>query len=327
MKLAQLTRRNGRPELIRSAVAPRNVAWQTGELIAEQASSLKEIEAIQAISGDTFVKKAACTLSMSSCDLVPGRMATALAGAPAETAACSGEWMAERSAREENWYTFSAAADVADVLCGDVRAAGMSCRVLDALPHALARAVMLAAPAPGVTLAALDCGHTGTTFAVVREGMPLYVRQFKGNGVAQVEEQLCDELSIGRIDTLKLFSRRTGTTHIEGQKEGENLESETAASPINALVEELASPYQESLAEELLRTLTHLRSHKRSLVPQKLILMGGGALLDVADRLGEVAELPTLAWQMPTDSGETSSTTQPLFGVAAGLSALTWEAK
>lgn len=287
---------------------------------AERATSIKEIESAQAIAGDTKIKKAACVLSMLTCDLVPGRMATALAGATAESTSCVGEWQADPSSRDESWYTVSAAPSVADTLCNDVRQAGMSCRVLDALPHALARAAMLASPSGNATHAVLDCGHANTTFAVVRGGKPLYVRQFKGEGVSEVESLLSEELGISRTDALRLFASHAAA---RGSDAG-NAES---GSQVAALLDELSTPYQETIAEELHRTLTHLRSHRRGLVPQQLCLLGGGSLLDLTERLSNTAELPVQVWTVETDEPQLCVGTQPLFGVAAGLSALAWEAR
>jgi hypothetical protein len=94
-------------------------------------------------------------------------------------------------------------------------------------------------------------------------------------------------------------------------------------------VAELISEPLEQLRGELARTISHLQSQRRSIVPQGVYLFGGGATMrGLAEHLTEKLELEHRVWQFGgSDATESRLDGVPtcLLGPAVALSALAWE--
>jgi Tfp pilus assembly PilM family ATPase len=93
-----------------------------------------------------------------------------------------------------------------------------------------------------------------------------------------------------------------------------------------AIVDGAAEPFR-NLVRQLDRTLAYFHAQRRTLVPTKIVLTGGGAAICNVDRfLGQRLELPVATWQLPSTSEandeDHDTGTSPLFASAVGLSIL-----
>ncbi|MEN1682228.1 MAG: hypothetical protein AAGJ46_21850, partial [Planctomycetota bacterium] len=295
------SRRGGRVRVERTAVACRSTP--VDPTAPADWSARQEIETALAVAGRPKASRSAASVSMSLCDLAAGR------ATPDEESFVSSQWHADLSSAE-GWYTFAAPLSVADRVCRDLGKAGLTCKSLDGMTHALARAVWLAGlNQGGRTVAALDWSHGGAMLCSVSDGRPVYVRQLRGCGLAKVEEAVAEELQLERLRVCELIS---------------SLATKPADDPAAELVREIARPVTEDLASELARTLDHLRSHKKALAPESVALFGGGAALGVHRRLAERAKLPVAPWTLPTDGDAPPPAALAMFGPAIALSALAW---
>jgi Tfp pilus assembly PilM family ATPase len=87
----------------------------------------------------------------------------------------------------------------------------------------------------------------------------------------------------------------------------------------------IAEPLAQVVAE-VKRTLDFLDLQFRSIVPKKLILLGGGAMVPaLPTALADETQLPTRLWSLPSAMNEPQPD-EAFFGVAAALSSLAWEA-
>jgi len=307
VKLAQVTRTSDGLRLRRAAIVPREQAWSADLLAGEPLSSTAELESALAIAGSAPGRRAAGTISMAVCDVAPGQLS-----APVSAGVCADDWQADASMGEDGWYTFSTSEAIADRLCEDIRQVKLSCHTLDAMPHALARAVAWAAPAAGRrTLAALDWGYSEVLFCSVQNGRPVYVRPLRDCGLKLLEQELASELGLQRSEVCEL---------VAGVASG-NQGPEAAA-----LVADLARPLIDRLGEELARTLQHLKSHRKPVMPDSILTLGGGATLGAEALLAKRAECSVAPWTL---AGCDTHQAGPLslFGPAIALSALAWEAR
>lgn len=301
VKLAQVSRRSGRLRVQRTALACRSAPLAPDE--EPLRSSLQEIQTVLAIAGGTR-RVAAGALSMSQCDLVAGRASLAGANPPL----IGQPWRGAAGRGDDGWYTLATPEAVADRLCRDLSRAGLSCRSIDGMTHALARATELAAPAPdGVAIGAIDWSHSGAVLVICRDGRPAYVRRLRNCGLAEVEGLLAAELRIGRLGACELMAKAAR-------------QSDTAAD----LIADIAAPVAGRLATELIRTLEHLRSHREPIRPTQVLLFGGGALLGLHAELTDRTGTPVRPWTLPGAAPEIAWEL-PLFGPAIALSALAWE--
>ncbi|MEM8865636.1 MAG: hypothetical protein AAGF31_08865 [Planctomycetota bacterium] len=310
LKLAQVRRQGSQLSLEHAVIVPRASAWHSDT--EEFGCSFQEIESAIAIAGELGGARAAATLSMAVCDVVAGRAAQPLAiavGGAQATKYCTDEWQADTKLGDEGWYTFSLQEAIADDLCRDLSRSGLSCRTIDAMTHTLARAVAIHDPdSRRRTVATLDWGHSGAMLCSVRDGAPVYVRRLKGCGLRALEEAVCDELEIDRIAACELMAKAAGD----------------AEGPAAQLIADLAVPLVDRLADDLGRTLTHLKSHRKSLMPEKIFLFGGGATIGAAQKLAKCVERPVMPWA-PPGIEPADGISLAMLGPAIALSALAWE--
>lgn len=190
--------------------------------------------------------------------------------------------------------------------------AGLACQVLDVMPCAMARAVELAAVEPlGDSIIAIDLSYTMPVIVLVKGGSPIFTRVLRGVGMHSVMQPLESGLGISLEECEQLLVR----FGIVAGGTPPTLASERTT-------ELIAQPLQE-LISEIERTVEYVAAQFRNCKPQQLCLFGGGALIKnlpeyVSDRLG----MPARPWCLRADE---PVGTDPLFGVAAGLSSLAWE--
>lgn len=192
-------------------------------------------------------------------------------------------------------------------------AAGFQCAVVDAIPCALARAVELCDPAAQAeTVLTLDMGYTSALLSVVHEGRPVLCRRLRGCGQQAIMQLLQEKLGVDPLECRQLLVRY-------GLPAAESCITSAATS-----IQRIIGRMLDHLADEVRRT-AQFATYQLRLTPKRMWLFGGGATIrNCAHFLGQETGVPTANWNLagtecPSDAVE------PLFGIAAGLSALAWE--
>jgi len=212
---------------------------------------------------------------------------------------------------------FATPSSIATSAANSLSHAGFECEVLDSLPCALARAAALCEPDdPAIPLAVLDFGFSSAVLVVAKGGQLLFTRQLRGCGLQMLLKPLQDGLKLSAAEAQHLLCRYAARSAAD-------------ASPLAALAKAahgmIAEPLNQVVAE-VKRTLDFLDLQFRSIVPKKLILLGGGALVpSLPNALAEETGLPARLWSLAA-SDAAGQPEQALFGVAAALSSLAWEA-
>lgn len=196
----------------------------------------------------------------------------------------------------------------------DLLSAGLQCNVLDAVPCAMARAVQFCDPAVADRAAcALDLGEAAAMVTVIHGTLPVFCRMLRGCGLQAIVQRLRDKLHISRPECRQLLTRY-------GLPDAAGNESALATHRIIA-------PVVEQLVEELRRTLQFIGQQSPQMMPQRLWLFGGGALIrNLPEYLAARLEMPTSRWSLAPPGCPAPENADALYGVAAGLSALAWEA-
>ncbi|RIK86937.1 MAG: hypothetical protein DCC67_02420 [Planctomycetota bacterium] len=337
VKAAQLVRRNGAYCIRSAAFAPRRQAWPEPWLATEPPRP----------SGD----EVSCAASL--CETVRGRSAAALMPAAAcETfslAAPAGKrghehGLASALAIEAQrpmhdcvfaaWPTglqagqinaVAAARSWSDQVTADVASSGWRCRLIDALPWALARAVALMAPdATQGTVAALDWGYGRATMCLIHHGVPAMVRILKDCAFRTTLEALARALRLDERDADAAL-RRFG---LGGCALADDSCEPPADATTRSIIAELLEPELARLVHEIRRTLAYWQGATRGRCPDAVYLFGGGCTLaDFDQRLSSQLALRAERWRLPLERPDDEHTLPPtcLLGVAAALSALAWE--
>jgi Tfp pilus assembly PilM family ATPase len=216
----------------------------------------------------------------------------------------------------EPFSVFAVSADVATSAANSLCQAGLDCEVLDSLPCALARAIHLCEPAePDTPFAALDFGYSSAILVVAKGGQLLFTRQLRGCSMQMLLKPLQDGLKLSPSEIQQLLSRYSNASSAE-------------SSPLAALAKTAHAMIAEPLAQvvaEVKRTLDFLDLQFRAIIPKKLILLGGGAVIPALPAALTEETLPTRLWSLPV-AGQEPRPDEALFGVAASLSSLAWEA-
>jgi Tfp pilus assembly PilM family ATPase len=216
-----------------------------------------------------------------------------------------------------NFSVFAAEAGVATSAANSLCRAGLDCEVLDSLPCALARAIQLCEPAESEkSLAALDFGYSSAVLVVAKGGQLLFTRQLRGCGLQMLLKPLQDGLKLSAAEVQQLLGRYANPSAAD-------------SSPLASLAKTAHSMIAEPLTQvvaEVKRTLDFLDLQFRAIVPKKLILLGGGAMVPALPvAIADETQLPTRLWSLAA-ANEESRPDEALFGVAAALSSLAWEA-
>jgi Tfp pilus assembly PilM family ATPase len=344
VKLAQVVREDARLRLHRAAVIQRPTPWSGGDQLAfdQPVSSRLEIRAARSC-GAFSGRNAACTLPMNVCEL---RGLTVPPGQHDERRAMiddllAADWSERRVPMEfDFWELESGKVDKGvggfnvdvmavsrpwiDQLASDCQQAGLDCWVLDGAPLALARAVEMAGGAAARALA-IDWGFNNTTFCVVGDGRPLYVRHAGDCGFGHALEAAADTFGV-TLDQAQHLADTQGITPLERAPDGGGGEAQDAAMQA-ALADTMADSIERLLAQAR-RTLQFLDIQRRHLQPTEIWLMGGGASLrNIRNRLAHELQIPIHIWRLPCANDSlpcASGHRAALFAGAAALSALAW---
>ncbi|MCG8450536.1 MAG: hypothetical protein MI725_13285 [Pirellulales bacterium] len=334
LKVVQLVRNQRGVRLAASAIVPRTIAWDVGEMDEDRgSSSAGELSAAASLQADFRGRRVAATLPMALCQMHQLAGSLGRDSQRERTVRQSIETTNRRSAAHLQFAAWPA--EVAskgsspvktnvlavpqawsDQLCDDIAATGWSCQLVDGLPLALARAVAMVHDGdPTEAWAALDWGYSQATFCVVVNRRPVYVRGLKNCDLRRMLDSITTELDVSQSEALRLL-REHG---LPSEKQSEVAE----------VVWELVSEPVSKLVEEMTRTISHLRSQRRTIAPAGVYLLGGGAALTgIASYLTKKLELEHRLWQLGGKGGnECSSSGLPtcMLGPAIALSALAWE--
>ena len=332
VKVAQVRRSQGVWQLSSAAIVPRSLAWDL-ESIADgkYSSSAAEMLAAADLRKEIVGRQVAATLPMAVCQVhqVEGNLSgganrgsklrqlvEAATCQPAGHLQCAA-WPAEvpdKGNAPVKSNIIAVPQTWTDELSQEIARCGWSCQTIDGLPLALARAVDMVLPKGNTeTWAALDWGYSSATFCVVHQRRPVYVRPLKDCGFHKVVNAIAHELGVSASEGLQLLEQH-------------NLATSEQDESARVILESIAQPLR-SLEFELSRTLSHISSLRRNIVPQGVYLFGGGSAINgIAELLSQRLSLPYRVWQLPgqsPDSGTARITN--LLGPAIALSALAWE--
>jgi Tfp pilus assembly PilM family ATPase len=186
---------------------------------------------------------------------------------------------------------------------------------VDALPWTLARAATLAAPETAQPIAALDWAYGKSTICLVQKGVPVLVRSLKNCAFQDVLTTIADGLRVDERDA-ELLLQKHGLQPLQEKGRGDVI-GELLEGPITRLT------------QELLRTLEFWRGATRGQAPATIYVFGGGGTIaGIGERLTQRVGVPIESWRLPLENSTDAAWMPPacLLGVAAGLSALAWEA-
>ena len=337
VKLAQVERRGGRVQVAEALVVRRREPWQDSGVSAPPvADSGEEMTAGLSLGSGFIGRKAAVSLTMTLCDVRALKVseepvdqwresvqrelgiASGWGNEPREFDFWSIDFGNEKSASAENVIAASISQEWAQQVAKDLSAAKLTGQVLDVLPLSLARAIELAAPgSSNVPVAAVDWGYRRATFCVVLSGRPVFVRCLRDASFASVLAALCQSLSISNEEAQKLLTER-----------GLPSPTSSGVDDLQEVIAEVAAQPLQIFAEELERTMTFLRQQRRALIPQKIVLFGGGAAIrNIGPHLSSKMETAVAPWTLDGTQQAVGRNQLPLalFGSAVALSALAWE--
>ena len=319
-------RKNGEFRIRSAAIVPRTKRWDA-ETLAEPQSSADEMRAAASVCDRLSGGVAGVVMPMALCETAQVKTPTGhrwgrtelLRAAEAETQQSLADhvvdwWPARIKADRLN--VVAAPARWSDRVSADVAAAGRHCRLIDALPWTLARAVSMVhgADAPPSAVA-FEWGYDSATLCLVHERTPALVRRLKDCGYGQLVAAIQRELRLDSRDAEILL-----------QKYG--LSCPGANASCAAAMELARAEPLERLARELKRTLTYWNGQARSAAPLSMYLFGGGSSLPgIQQRVKEISNLDVRLWTLAPENPADVGRLPPahLLGPALGLSALALE--
>lgn len=198
---------------------------------------------------------------------------------------------------------------------------GLSCRALDGIPTALARATNFC---PSVrraeTTAVLDWGYTRATYCLSVDGSPVFVRMLRGCGFDSAVNAVCRRLEINEIEAVSILTK-VGL----GNRDEEVLPEKKR---IQAAVEEAIGPTVDTLISELRRTQTFVAKNYSDGLPSQLVLAGGGSTVrNLGHHLNGLELGKVVPWTFKENQpmvGKYNSLPVSLFASAISLSMLAW---
>ena len=199
--------------------------------------------------------------------------------------------------------------------------AGLDCRVLDGVPHAVARAVAMASPDHlERPLAGAHLAHDGAVFVLSRGGIPVFTRHLRNGGTHRIIAKVGESLGLVQHEAAHVL-REFGLPH-KG-------ESDAADGQIQDVVAEVVSEPVNEIVEELRRTLAYLSTLGSEVVPDSVCLLGDGAAIrNLAPHLSEKTGVSVWNWDLPgaeRDSSNCGRACPALLALAAALSSIAWE--
>jgi hypothetical protein len=168
---------------------------------------------------------------------------------------------------------------------------GYACQAIDGLPCIHARAACLAERgASAETIGVLDWGATTPMLTIVRRGRPVFTRVLRDCGLNGPVQSTAARIRF-EADELHELLMASGQSHDFGP---------LASARSGEILRDLADRSVQRLEPELQRTLRFLKRQGKELVPSRMLLVGGGALLPEIDaRLSDMAQTPTEVWRLP----------------------------
>lgn len=210
----------------------------------------------------------------------------------------------------------SLAASTAEVL----HIARFDCRVLDALPHAVARAVSMAVPSSlGRPLAALHLASDHALFVVSQNGAPAFTRLLRNGGMNRIVACVSESLGLLEEEAVHVL-RELGLPDVGTQGEPET--------DIQEVLGEIVKGPLGEIADELRRTLSYLATLGPELVPDSVCALGeGAAIRNLTQHLSEKADMSLWNWSLGGEVAPPKPIELPpsLLAVGAALSTLAWE--
>ncbi|HVJ87920.1 MAG TPA: hypothetical protein VM452_19815 [Caulifigura sp.] len=204
----------------------------------------------------------------------------------------------------------------AGVIADNLWQLGYACQAIDGLPCIHARAAVLAERGvSSETIGVLDWGATTPMLTIVSRGRPVFTRTLRDCGLNAAIKSAADRIRF-EPDELHELLMACGQSSSFGP---------LASARSSEILRELTDRSLRRLEPELQRTLRFLKRQGKDLVPARLLVIGGGALLpNVAERLTETAETPTAVWQMNGGRREVADADrmQAVFASAIALSTL-----
>ncbi len=337
VKLAQLHRKGGQWRLSEAKVILRSPPWTAEDwLTRAPETSSQEITAGLQLGPRFRGRPAACLLPMALCDHRTIEVQTRderewRQQAQQQLQQCGlgglGPWeMAawdvpvsrllpamEEESEHHRKNVLAIRAAWAEQMGEDLRAAGLSGRVLDGLPFTLSRAASLMG-STSRPVAVIDWGCSRVTFCVVQDATPCYVRVLRDCQFDLAVATLCQQLHATRDEARKLLQNHgfpAGETDLEEAR-------------IQTAIEECLHDFMQGFLEELQRTLLYLRTQHSSWSPRQLYLTGGGATVRHIDHyLDQRCRLPVRRWHWPElEDGADSRFPMELLASAISLSLL-----
>jgi Tfp pilus assembly PilM family ATPase len=192
---------------------------------------------------------------------------------------------------------------------------GLACETLETLPCILGQAVNMVDPrARQGAVIALDWGGLSPTLTLVSQGEPVFSRPLRKCGLQSFVLSAAAQFECSIPECYELLALC----------QGRNLLQETPRSNLQQVMLQCAQPVILQLQQELKKTLDYLKQEYPKVLPERLWLFGGGALIPgITERLREMSGLDTRLWHLPTSNPATETDPwQAVFGAAATLSIL-----
>ncbi|MCC7422592.1 MAG: pilus assembly protein PilM [Planctomycetaceae bacterium] len=327
IKIVQTESRGRSVRVTRSTLIPRPVLSQS-EGQTDPSIGLPELLKAHLGTSSAFAgESAACVLSMSATpiqtlDLPAANRHEQRSMALVELADDAGGralsldcWPAPGAGKEGLFpvYVMSVPEEIATNAAEHLWNVGLRTHVLDGLPFVLARAARIARPGEAGPIAVLDWGVSTATFVVARDGQPIYTRVFRNCGFRAVQHAVVNGFGVSLEDAQRLLSEY-------------GLPDATAISArrmeVQTMVQDLCAAALHRLCDEIIRTMSYLKTQGSALAASRILLLGGGGTLaNVARWLSETSETTVERWSLP-EAGDTAASSLPLWGAAISLSML-----
>ena len=174
-------------------------------------------------------------------------------------------------------------------------------------------------PSVGAPVGAIDWGFTSGTFCVVSDGRPLFTRHLRSCGFGSLTDAVSRALNVSEDEAVQLLTEHglpDPESHMPGRQELQNVIGEIAGHPLN------------ELAKELKKTISFLQMQYPRLLPERLFLLGDGAVVNhLTALLSQKVGIPVHTWRLPAaenGSPNRSRILPAVLGAAAALSTLAW---
>ena len=198
----------------------------------------------------------------------------------------------------------------------DLSRAGWECRVLDALPCALARSSSMATGNPQIPVLSLEMGYAQAILLVVIEGQPAMMRCLNKLGIMGLFEQVAAAFAITPADAQTLLCH--GKSGVPNQLKDAFLEKQA--------LDPFLHSFADGLCAELNRTMQYVELMEQNSVPVKILMSGAGTeIAALPSLITSKAPVETEPWSIPISGHVSMADKLSTYAIASGLSALRWE--